>query len=150
MWCGPMKGPMGMGPHRRGGLRMLIVSILRQAPRNGAEVMEQIEITSQGWWRPSPGSVYPLLDQMQRDGIIQKREDGKYELTEAASQDYGWPWGTSTKQPQTIDEMVTAMNSYVSYFEDIAKPDRSKLTPYMDRLKTVRDRIDALLESQKS
>ncbi|MGD0451089.1 MAG: PadR family transcriptional regulator [Candidatus Bathyarchaeia archaeon] len=145
MWFNPR---MGMGPHRRGGLRMMLVSMLRQAPRNGAELIDQIEMMSQGWWRPSPGSVYPLLDEMQKEGIIQKREDGKYELTEKADQDYMWPWGTSTKQPRTVDEMVTEMNSYILYLEDIAKSDKSKIAPYIDKLKSIKDRLAVLLEPQ--
>jgi DNA-binding PadR family transcriptional regulator len=45
------------------------------------EIMDEIENMTQGWWRPSPGSVYPMLDEMVKDGLVKKREDGKYELT---------------------------------------------------------------------
>ncbi len=141
---------MGMGPHRRGGLRMMLVTMLRQAPRNGAELINQIELMSQGWWRPSPGSVYPLLDEMQKEGIIKKREDGKYELTEKADQDFEWPWGMSSKQQRTVEEMVTEMNSYISYLEDMVKSDKSKIAPHIGNLKNIRDRLTALLESKEA
>ncbi len=67
---------------KRGGLRAWILALLRQSPKNGTEIMDHIEMASQGWWRPSPGSVYPLLEELSRDGFIRKREDGRYEMTE--------------------------------------------------------------------
>ncbi|MGD0643538.1 MAG: PadR family transcriptional regulator [Candidatus Bathyarchaeia archaeon] len=39
---------------RKGGPGMWVLSILQQSPRNGAEIMDQVEIASQGLWRPSP------------------------------------------------------------------------------------------------
>ena len=53
--------------------------------------MDAIEGMSQGWWRPSPGSVYPLLETIAKEGSIKKREDGKYELTEQGKEGVGWP-----------------------------------------------------------
>ena len=67
---------------------MWVFSILQQSPRNGAEIMDQIEIASQGWWRPSPGSVYPLLEQPQKEGNIKKCDDGRYELTEKRKEEF--------------------------------------------------------------
>src|SRR5439155_1288151 len=60
--------------HRRRGLRTWIISILANAPKNGAEIMDEIETMTQGWWRPSPGSVYPLLDQMTQEDLLKKRD----------------------------------------------------------------------------
>src|SRR5881628_818289 len=62
--------------HRRRGLRTWIISILANAPKNGAEIMDEIETMTQGWWRPSPGSVYPLLEQMTQEDLLKKRDDG--------------------------------------------------------------------------
>jgi len=146
MWKGPM-GPMGMRPHRRGGLRFYVYSILQQSPRNGAEVIDQIEMVSQGWWRPSPGSIYPLLDEMQQEGIIRKRDDGKYELTEKSRQGFEWPWGMSMKQPRNVGEMIVEINSYISYIEDLSKSDKSKIAPHIDALKNIRDRLAIILGS---
>ena len=38
---------------------MAIVTMLASSPKNGVELMDEIERMTQGWWRPSPGSVYP-------------------------------------------------------------------------------------------
>src|SRR5437867_8539385 len=73
--------------HRKRGLRGWIVSILASAPKNGAEIMDEIETRTQGWWRPSPGSVYPLLEQMTQDDLLRKRDDGRYELSLKATEE---------------------------------------------------------------
>ena len=131
---------------RKGGLRIWVLSLLQQAPRNGAEIMDQIEAASQGWWRPSPGSVYPLLDQLQQDGSIQKREDGKYQLTEKGKEEFEWPHRMWTPQPRTLEDFITEMNSYVSYLEDLNKSDRAKLASKLETLKAIRDRLSALID----
>ena len=131
---------------RRGGLRIWVFSILRQAPKNGAEIMNQIELASQGHWRPSPGSIYPLLEELQRETSISKREDGRYEITEKGKQEFEWPYRMHTKQPRTVEDIVEEMNSYLAYFEDLKRMDPSKITPNIDKLKTVRDRLTNLVD----
>jgi len=126
---------------------MWVLSILQQSPRNGAEIMDQIEIASQGWWRPSPGSVYPLLEELQKDGNVKKRDDGRYEITEKGKQEFEWPWNIPKKQSRTVDEVVAEINGYVSYLEDLNMSDKSKITPHMEQLKSARDRLVVLTSS---
>ena len=57
---------------------MWTLSLIARAPKNGAEIVDEIEQMTQGWWRPSPGSIYPLLADLQQEGLIQKRDDGRY------------------------------------------------------------------------
>jgi DNA-binding PadR family transcriptional regulator len=137
----------GWKPIRRGSLRMWVLSILQQSPRNGAEIMDQIEIASQGWWRPSPGSVYPLLDELEKEGSIKKRDEGKYELTDKGQKEFEWPWGIPAKQPRTVEEMITEMNGYISYLEDLNRSDKSKIRPLADLLRSLKDRLTTLVES---
>src|SRR5215831_7788243 len=125
MWHG---GPWKRFRNR--GLRHWVLAILRNSPRNGAEIMDEIEGMSQGWWRPSPGSVYPMLDAMVQEGSLRKRDDGRYELTETARHEQDWPFGPGFTSPRTIDEMLSEINGYVSYFEDLAKSNKEKLAPH--------------------
>lgn len=127
---------------------MWVFSILLQSPSNGAEIMDQIEMATQGWWKPSPGSVYPLLDELRQEGSINKREDGRYELASKGKQELESPWGIPTKQPHTTQEILTEIENYVSYFEDLNKSDESKLATYKDRLKKLKDRLTQLIGSQ--
>lgn len=123
---------------------MWMLSVLLQSPKNGAEIMDQIEIATQGWWRPSPGSVYPLLEELQKEGTIRKLEDGKYEITEAGKREFDWPWCTQKKPPHTMDEVITEINGYVSYLEDLAKADASKVSLYLPQIKQLQERLSKL------
>lgn len=133
--------------HRRGGLRTLVFIMLRQEPRNGAEIMNQIESASHGHWRPSPGSIYPLLDQLCKEESISKREDGRYEITEKGKKEFKWPYEMYSKQPRSADDATEELNSYISYLEDLKRMDPSKINPNIDKLKNVRDRLTTLIDT---
>ncbi|MFB6490895.1 MAG: PadR family transcriptional regulator [Thermoproteus sp. AZ2] len=72
---------------RRRGLRHLILNILAtHSPLTGSQIADEIERMTWGFWRPSPGSIYPALAQLESEGLIRvaKVEGPKkyYELTE--------------------------------------------------------------------
>ncbi|MGI0091276.1 MAG: PadR family transcriptional regulator [Nitrososphaerales archaeon] len=119
--------------------------MLSKSPKNGAEIMDDIERMSWGSWRPSPGSVYPLLDDMSKDGLIQKRDDGRYEITEKGKSESEWPFGMPFGgHPHGVDQMLTEINGYVSYFEDLARTDRSKISSHEKSIKDLADRLARL------
>src|SRR6266487_2226130 len=88
-----MWGHRHWGGMRRGWLRPWVISIVGRSPKNGAEIIDEIEKMSWGGWRPSPGSIYPLLDQMTVEGALKKREDGRYELTDKGKDEGSFPFG---------------------------------------------------------
>ena len=68
----------------RGLLRHLSFQFLLKAPMSGSEIVDRIEEYT--GWRPSPGSIYPLLSHMQEAELIQPYEDEdptlkRFELT---------------------------------------------------------------------
>jgi DNA-binding PadR family transcriptional regulator len=80
-------GRHGGGPRaRRGDVRAAILVLLAEEPRNGYGLMQEIEQRSEGAWRPSPGSVYPALQQLEDEGLVRAEErDGRklFALTDA-------------------------------------------------------------------
>jgi DNA-binding PadR family transcriptional regulator len=124
-----------------------VYSILQQAPKNGAEIINQIETASQGNWRPSPGSIYPLLDELCKEGSIAKQEDGRYEITDRGKQEFEWPYNTIARQPRSIEDVVGEMNSYLSYLEDLKRMDPTKITSNIAKLKTFRDRLTTVIDT---
>lgn len=134
-----------MFSHRRG-LRMWILSLLDSSPKNGAELMDAMEEMSQGWWRPSPGSVYPLLEQLVEEGVIQKQADNRYALTEKGRADYVWPPWMRRQRPRNPEDIISDINANVSYLEDLSASDREKLTANMDRIVKLRDRLSSLVQ----
>lgn len=103
---------MGGGPHhrgywarrrmRRGDVRAAILLLLDEGPRNGYQIMQELEERSSGSWRPSPGSVYPALQLLADEGLVRgESRDGStvYELTAAGREHleenrerFGAPW----------------------------------------------------------
>jgi DNA-binding PadR family transcriptional regulator len=80
------EGPFGPGSGGRGGwrkarrgdIRTAALLLLAEEPRNGYEIMQLVEERSNGVWRPSPGSVYPALAQLEDEGLIRSQElDGR-------------------------------------------------------------------------
>ncbi len=45
----------------KGLLRFYVLKLLKDKPMSGSEIMEEVEKQTGGQWKPSPGSVYPLL-----------------------------------------------------------------------------------------
>ena len=80
---GPGWGPPGFGPWfgetksmrgprvRRGDVRAAALALLAEEPRNGYQIIQEIGERSGGVWRPSPGSVYPALQQLEDEGLVQ-------------------------------------------------------------------------------
>jgi DNA-binding PadR family transcriptional regulator len=95
---GPPRGPRA----RRGDVRAALLVLLAEEPRNGYQLMQEIEERSDGVWRPSPGSVYPALQQLEDEGLVrvEQRDGGKaYALTDAGRayveerrEQLGAPW----------------------------------------------------------
>jgi DNA-binding PadR family transcriptional regulator len=93
MWKGGPFGGSGWGPHRRGrgrarrgDVRLALLRLLAEEPRNGYQLMQAIEERSEGFWRPSPGSVYPTLAQLEDEGLIRSADAGgarMFEITDA-------------------------------------------------------------------
>ncbi len=102
-WGGPWGGPMGgppprvaqkFGPDfsggrggggrrrprvRRGDVRSAILDVLHtsQEPVNGYQVIQQIAERTDGAWKPSPGSVYPTIAQLQDEGLVEDAPTGR-------------------------------------------------------------------------
>jgi DNA-binding PadR family transcriptional regulator len=71
---------------RRGEVRKLLIAALLEGPAHGYELMSWLEERSGGRWRPSPGSVYPLLQLFEDEGLAKGHEQGGrrvFALTEA-------------------------------------------------------------------
>jgi len=99
MWFG---GPWGGRRARRGDVRTGLLSLLADKPMHGYDLIRELEQRSGGMWRPSPGSVYPSLQQLADEGLVTSTEvDSKrtYEITDegrALAEERiaaaGYPW----------------------------------------------------------
>src|SRR5262245_59526406 len=92
--------PFGMGLGRgrgfgrerllRGHLNMIVLEIIKQRPRHGYGVIKAIEERFHGFYSPSAGSVYPILQELEdQDFVTSSKESGKktYSITKAGEQE---------------------------------------------------------------
>lgn len=119
-----MAGQMGQGPwgpggrrrgrRERGDVRAAILLLLAEKPRHGYEIITEIGDRSEGAWQPSPGSIYPVLKRLAREGLLESSEDeGRrvFALTPAgqelvAAERDGWdePWKQAAAAEQNDEE----------------------------------------------
>ena len=59
----------------KGFLKYSVLKLLDEKPRAGSEIMCEIENKTEGHWKPSPGSIYPLLAWLQEKGYAKEIED---------------------------------------------------------------------------
>jgi DNA-binding PadR family transcriptional regulator len=83
-------GPWRGGRMRRGEIRTAVLAVLADEPAHGYQIIQTLEERSGGMWRPSPGSVYPMLQMLEDENLVQAAEhEGKrvYELTDAGREE---------------------------------------------------------------
>lgn len=104
-WGGP---PFGVGGFRRGrkarrgDVRTAVLLLLAEEPRNGYQLMQELEERSGGAWRPSAGSIYPALQLLEDEGLIRSEQvdgrkllhltDAGRALVEQRGEDQPAPW----------------------------------------------------------
>jgi DNA-binding PadR family transcriptional regulator len=80
---------MFFGPGRkagRGDIRATILALLAEEPMHGYQIIQEVTDRTGGAWRPSPGSVYPTLQQLEDEELVRTvHTDGRrvFELTDA-------------------------------------------------------------------
>jgi DNA-binding PadR family transcriptional regulator len=71
---------------KRGDVRAAILALLAEGPRNGYQIIQEVEDRTDGTWKPSPGAVYPALQQLADEGLIEGTDEGgrkTFHLTDA-------------------------------------------------------------------
>ena len=98
------------GRGRRGGrgsrpnVRPAVLALLLERPMHGYEMIQELGERTGGIWRPSPGSIYPTLQLLEDEGLIEATAEGgrkSYRLTEAGRAEaetaaQNPPWGQFT------------------------------------------------------
>jgi DNA-binding PadR family transcriptional regulator len=119
-WGGAFFGGRGGFPGgkraRRGDVRAAALLLLAEGSLNGYQIMQEIEKRSEGLWRPSPGSVYPALAQLEDEGLVRAQEVGDrrtYVLTDAGLAyieehrgELAAPW---EQMADSVDDVVGAL-----------------------------------------
>ncbi|MGC8669697.1 MAG: PadR family transcriptional regulator [Candidatus Micrarchaeia archaeon] len=132
----------GMAFGRRGALRPIVLNILAESPKSGAEIADTIEAMYE--WRPSPGSLYPLLEELAEENVVKKVNE-KYELVDKEFiMDL---WGKGFGRPISTFDVLNRMDSWLDYFESMKRRNPKGFEAYADKLREIKSRLEKLLEN---
>lgn len=124
-------GPGGRGRRRRGDVRLALLMLLAEGPANGYQLMQALEERSDGRWRPSPGSVYPALSQLEDEGLIHSvRAEGEsgrsFELADAGREhlaergEVKAPWESESDTDDKVADLRSAVISTIRAVRGVA------------------------------
>jgi DNA-binding PadR family transcriptional regulator len=74
---------------QKGYIRIALLILVSKRPYHGYEMMKEVEDRTEGFWRPTAGGVYPILQNLEKAGYItgkwndKKRKRKNYRITEA-------------------------------------------------------------------
>ena len=132
---------------RHGSLRYYILWILANGKKRGIDIMDEMEKRSMGFWKPSPGSVYPTLKSLVEEGLIRKNENGTYELTDKGMDLLGINKENPSKYKSTdIDRCLDEAESCTEYLMDVDED----LTQYLDRIRSIGEKFIKISEGRRA
>ncbi len=132
---GPRGGRRGPGGRRgrRGNVRAAVLALLAEkGAQHGYAIMNELAERSGGLWRPSPGSIYPVLSQLQDEGLVVVEEsEGRrnFSLTEAGRgyvaehpEEMDEPWKAADSGPaRRIQSIMAGMAALAAAVEQVAR-----------------------------
>ena len=143
---------------QKGYIRIAILILLNKKQYHGYEIMKEIKDRTRGFWRPTPGGVYPILRSLEKAGYIkgewlfqEKRRRKIYRITDPGRLILE---AALAKQTQIANSMSTLFNEFSRDVLDI----ETKVMPRVpnpfsifleDRNKEPEDRLEALEMERK-
>lgn len=159
-------GPFGGGPfdgdggrrRRRGDMRYVLLELLAERPRHGYELIKELEQRDAGFYRPSPGSVYPTLQLLEEEGSLTSEQvDGKrvYTITDAGQRvlderrqrpDAGPARGEPGSPPPELESLRQSTTALLgSVMEAARHGTREQQRAVLERLNALRREIYGIL-----
>ena len=154
---GGFGGPLGPGRRAgRGDMRAAILTLLAEEPMHGYQIIQVVSERSGGNWTPSPGSVYPTLQQLEDEGLIEPAasESGRrvFALTdtgkEAKTADTApAPWeGAADEADDDLVELRDLVHQLLAATRQVAQAGtQAQVKGAQDVLRTARKGIYKLL-----
>ncbi len=156
----------GRGPRRRffrqGEVRLALLSLIEEEPAHGYELMKRLEERSGGMYKASAGTVYPVLQQLEDEGLVEVRDtEGKkvYHITKAGGEELllasddveriwkradGWKdWGVHTG-PETAEIWGSWGRLSKAAFKAAARADFEETEKIRNILDQARKELEAL------
>mgnify|MGYP006282171849 CR=1 FL=1 len=98
---------------QRGILAIYILHSLQKKPKSGYDLLKEITKKTEGTWTPSKGTLYPLLNSLEEDGLIQINKIGQ------RSKILYEPTTKGIKQLSNIKKHAQEMEEKISQFRNM-------------------------------
>ena len=135
----------------RGLLQFLVLKLLAENAMSGVEIVEEIEQETRGFWKPSSGSLYPLLAKLQAKGYTNESPTGesgmkRYILTDEGEAFFQKQVKLGQKFLKKLEYLVPILiggfhfetNEYMSVVRESAK---RLAKVFIDARTTVKDKL---------
>jgi len=133
-------GPGRPRGRRRGGrggdVRAAALLLLAEQPKHGYQLIQEIGERSNGVWTPSPGSIYPVLQQLEDEGLLSfERVDGRKTATltdegqtyvEENREQLGTPWEAAQSAGADHRQLRDSLHGLVIAWKQIAQAGTSE------------------------
>jgi DNA-binding PadR family transcriptional regulator len=96
-----------------------MLALLAERPMHGYEMISELARRTAGSWRPSPGSVYPILQSLEDEGLVTAQAEGgkrSYSLTET-----GRETATAPGAPSPWEEFETPVDPADTLLQEAAE-----------------------------
>jgi DNA-binding PadR family transcriptional regulator len=108
---------------QKGYIRIAVLILLSKKPHHGYEMMKAVEERTSGFWKPTAGGIYPILQDLENSGYIKgewdqqtKRKRKIYELTETGKKVLE---RTLAKESQLANSMTDLFKEYMKDVLDV-------------------------------
>ena len=107
---------------QKGYTRIALLILLSKKPCHGYEMMKEVDDRTEGFWKPTAGGVYPILQSLEQAGYIegkwdpQKRKRKIYHITETGKLILD---RALLKHSQIADSMNTLFEEYAKVVLDL-------------------------------
>ncbi len=142
----------------RGDIKYILLALLAEQPRHGYELIKELEARYGGFWKPSPGSVYPTLQLLEEGGYLTSEQiEGRriYTLTESgrqllAEQGDRLPWIERGNRPEQLVELKKAIADVGAAVMQVARSGNSdKVNRAREILNRVKREIYSILAEEE-
>lgn len=141
----------------RGDIKYILLTLLSEQPRHGYELIKELEARYGGFWKPSPGSVYPTLQLLEEGGYLTSElQEGRrvYTITESgrqllAEQGDRPNWKQRRQKPENLLELQKAIADLGAAVMQVARSQNSnKISRVLDILNRVKREIYSILAEE--
>jgi DNA-binding PadR family transcriptional regulator len=117
---------------RRGMVPALVLAALLDGPAHGYELMDRLERSSGGDWRPSPGSIYPLLQAFEDRGLVESRQaEGRrvFALTDAGREQANQRRAGAVAETMPVDSRHSRLRAEMQHLQAASQRLAAVATP---------------------